>query len=142
MSQVVADLSAGIDGAKIEWAGADVPGDAAHVRTLLQNLVANSLNYRRPDRLSEIFVESIATPAGVEVRVIDNGTTIPADQREQAVQPLKRLRKDVPGSGLGLATCVRIAAAHGGSLDARRDPRRRHDGDGALPAPRRAADPA
>ena len=32
------------------------------------------------------------------------------------LRPLVRLRKDVPGAGLGLAVCTRIAAAHGGSL--------------------------
>ena len=32
------------------------------------------------------------------------------------LEPLARLRDDVPGTGLGLATCQRIARAHGGQL--------------------------
>jgi signal transduction histidine kinase len=53
---------------------------------------------------------------GVLLRVSDNGPGIPPESRNAVVRPLVRLRTDVPGAGLGLAVCARIAAAHGGSL--------------------------
>lgn len=52
------------------------------------------------------------------VSVADNGRGIDAGDRQRAVEPLVRLNRpgDGPGSGLGLATCRRIATAHGGEL--------------------------
>ena len=59
---------------------------------------------------------AVATPIGTELVVTDNGSGIPADRRDEVLAPLARVRTDVPGTGLGLATCARIVAAHGGSL--------------------------
>jgi signal transduction histidine kinase len=52
------------------------------------------------------------------LHVADNGKGIlPADRR-RAMEPLVRLNRpgDGPGTGLGLATCRRIAHSHGGEL--------------------------
>ena len=57
-----------------------------------------------------------STRAETVLRVIDNGPGIPPESREEVLRPLTRLRKDVPGAGLGLAVCARVMAAHGGSL--------------------------
>jgi signal transduction histidine kinase len=83
---------------------------------LLQNLLANSVTYRRPSTDCQVVVEALGTPVGTEIVVTDNGTGIPADRRSEVLRPLARLRNDVPGTGLGLATCARIVAAHGGTL--------------------------
>jgi signal transduction histidine kinase len=50
--------------------------------------------------------------------VTDNGKGIPVEEQSRVTEPLVRLHRDSdhPGSGLGLATCVRIADAHGGHL--------------------------
>ena len=49
----------------------------------------------------------------------DNGKGIPAQERDHVTEPLARLHRDddPPGLGLGLATCLRIAKAHGGRLE-------------------------
>jgi signal transduction histidine kinase len=52
----------------------------------------------------------------IVLHVTDNGSGIPAERREEVLRPLFRLRKDIPGAGLGLAVCTRVASAHGGSL--------------------------
>jgi signal transduction histidine kinase len=62
------------------------------------------------------------TSDGVEFRVIDNGHGIPSAQRTTIFQPFERLSKDVPGSGLGLATCERIVTAHGGRVSVSETP--------------------
>jgi signal transduction histidine kinase len=56
--------------------------------------------------------------------VIDHGPGIPEEQRQRLLEPLTRLERDVgePGSGIGLATCRRVAQTHGGSLEIEHTP--------------------
>lgn len=97
---------------------ADLFADCGQLRTLLQNLLSNSLNYRHPERLLRVEVSTRPGPLGAILTVADNGTGIPPRERARAVEPLVRLNRpgDGPGSGLGLATCRRIALSHGGEL--------------------------
>ena len=92
--------------------------DRAQLRALLQNLLANSLNYRSPERALQVSVGAVAGDNGTTLTVTDNGRGIDAGDRQRAMEPLVRLNRagDGPGSGLGLATCRRIAKAHGGEL--------------------------
>jgi signal transduction histidine kinase len=116
LPHVLEDLGPATDGAAIEWRAADVLADPAQLRVLLQNLLANACAYRAGDRACRISVTARDVQGHTVLQVADNGPGIPADVREEALAPLSRLRSDVPGTGLGLATCVRIAAAHGGRL--------------------------
>lgn len=121
--QVLEDLATLTEGADIRWQGGDIFADPAQLRVLLQNLLGNACAYRAPNRPCRISVTVDNQHAGrTRVSVADNGPGIPAGAREEALAPLSRLRSDVPGSGLGLATCVRIAAAHGGTLTLRDTP--------------------
>jgi signal transduction histidine kinase len=103
---------------------AELLADRAQLRTLLQNLLANSLNYRSPERGLRVTVDATVSERGVTVSVADNGVGILEADRKRAVEPLVRLNRsgDGPGTGLGLATCRRIANAHGGDLDIRDTP--------------------
>lgn len=98
---------------------AELLADRVQLRTLLQNLLANSLNYSSPDRGLRVSISSAGCERGVTVSVTDNGVGILPADRKRAVEPLVRLLRsgDGPGTGLGLATCRRIAHAHGGELD-------------------------
>jgi signal transduction histidine kinase len=116
LPQVLEDLGAAADGAAVEWSGGNVLADPAQLRVLLQNLVGNACKYRSPDRPCRISVTARDLQGRTRLEVADNGPGIPVAAREEALAPLSRLRGDVPGTGLGLATCVRIAAAHGGSM--------------------------
>ena len=98
--------------------------DPVQLRALVQNLVANAVKYgvgRDPNgriRASvEVHGESVGT--GWVLRVVDHGPGIPEGQRIRVLEPLTRLERDAgtAGSGIGLATCRRIAQAHGGTLE-------------------------
>ncbi|HEU4667918.1 MAG TPA: GAF domain-containing sensor histidine kinase [Arthrobacter sp.] len=97
---------------------AELFADRGQLRTLLQNLLDNSLNYRSPQRPLRVEVSARSVPLGTILTVADNGMGIPAGERVRAVEPLVRLNRpgDGPGSGLGLATCRRIALSHRGEL--------------------------
>ncbi|ABK05106.1 GAF sensor signal transduction histidine kinase [Arthrobacter sp. FB24] len=105
-------------GAELSCEDADVVADPAQLRALLQNLLGNASNYRSPAHELKVRVYALADDRGVTVRVADNGKGISAADRERVLEPLVRLHRpgDAPGSGLGLATCVRIVQSHGGEL--------------------------
>jgi signal transduction histidine kinase len=91
--------------------------DRAQVTALLQNLVSNAIKYSDPETPPRI--EVLAQLGETQVlRVIDHGKGIHPDDRVRVLEPLVRLHRegDPTGSGIGLATCARIAHAHGGSI--------------------------
>jgi signal transduction histidine kinase len=116
LREVVEDLGELADDASVRWSGDDIVADPGQLRWLLQNLIGNALTYRRAGRPAEVTVTSLATLVGTELTVVDNGSGIPAGRRADALRPLTRIRTEVAGTGLGLATCSRIVAAHGGTL--------------------------
>lgn len=115
VAEVVADLGPVAHDATVTATGADIVADRSQLRALLQNLIGNAVLYRGA---SAPVVEVISEQEGDQaiLRVIDNGSGIPAESREDVLRPLVRLRKELPGAGLGLAVCVRIVAAHGGTI--------------------------
>ena len=116
MSAVVDDLGDLARAGSVRWSGQDVVADPAQLRVLLQNLVSNALTYRRDGVPAEVRVSAVDSPIGFELSVVDNGCGIPADRRTEVLQPLTRIRTDIPGTGIGLATCNRIVAVHGGTM--------------------------
>ncbi|WJH24066.1 GAF domain-containing sensor histidine kinase [Pseudarthrobacter defluvii] len=98
--------------------------DPGQLRTLLQNLVANAVNYPSPDRDLKVRISGISNYHGVTVLVADNGKGIAVEHRQRVLEPLVRLYRegDGQGSGLGLAICRRIAEAHGGELTLKETP--------------------
>lgn len=100
-----------------------VLADPVQLRALVQNLVSNALKYGvhggSPPQAATVEVLAEALGKGWTLRVVDHGPGIPATQRDRLLEPLTRLDRDAdePGSGIGLATCRRIAQAHGGTLE-------------------------
>ncbi|WP_045747374.1 MULTISPECIES: ATP-binding protein [Actinoplanes] len=123
VEQVRLDLGSDADAAnaRISAEGAlpAVAGDPVLVRQLLQNLVANAIKYRHPDRSPEITVSTGDTGDGWVIRVADNGLGIPADQRGRVFDMFTRLDNApaAKGHGIGLSTCARIVERHGGTIE-------------------------
>ncbi|WP_284984002.1 GAF domain-containing sensor histidine kinase [Arthrobacter sp. efr-133-TYG-118] len=120
VSDIEKDLHPAIEetGAIIECNDIPLSGDPAQLRTLLQNLVSNSLSYRSPGKTPKIRISGELIDDVAVLRVIDNGRGIPPSDRHRVLEPLIRLQRDSdgPGSGLGLATCMRVVSAHEGKL--------------------------
>ncbi|MFG0254784.1 MAG: ATP-binding protein [Rhodopirellula sp. JB053] len=87
--------------------------------SLFQNLIENSIKYRRADVRPRIRVESESNEEFVAVRLIDNGIGIPVEARGKIFKMFERLhsRVDYEGSGIGLAICKRIVDLHHGEID-------------------------
>ena len=130
VAEVVEDLSPALTAAGARGGvGAlppRVPADRTQLRAVLQNLVANAVAYRRPDRVAEVQVRAARDGAGWRVEVVDNGRGVPPERRTEVFRPLTRLADPPDGgaagaaagghAGLGLATCRRIVQAHGGRI--------------------------
>ncbi|MEM6708402.1 MAG: PAS domain S-box protein, partial [Pseudomonadota bacterium] len=96
----------------------DVRLDAGRAVSLLQNLIGNAIKYRHPNRTPEIHITAKTHDDHYEIRVSDNGVGIKAAYLDQIFEPFKRLSRDRPGTGMGLAICRRILLQAGGALAA------------------------
>ena len=64
---------------------------------------------------TRLVIVEVLVPS--EIRVIDHGPGIPADERLAVLQPFVRGKRcDSEGTGLGLAIVEQIMSAHGGSI--------------------------
>jgi len=99
-----------------------VMGDAAALRSALQNLVANAIKYGGRDRWVGIRAQHVRERRKSEVRITvsDHGSGIPAAELPHIFEPFYRgadaLEKQIHGNGLGLALVKRIVTAHGGTV--------------------------
>ncbi len=96
-------------------------GDKVQFRQLIQNLISNSLRYRRPDTPPVIHVTGQLKQDGeYQITVTDNGIGFDMSHRDKIFELFHRLhgRSDYPGTGVGLAICRKIAIRHGGRISA------------------------
>ena len=99
-----------------------VVGDAAALRSALQNLIANAVKYGGNDRWVGIRVEHGRQRRRPEVwiTISDHGSGIPASELPHIFDPFYRgadaVARQVHGNGLGLSLVRQIVAAHGGRV--------------------------
>jgi signal transduction histidine kinase len=92
-----------------------VTGDAAQLRQLLQNLIANAVKFRS-DAPPLVEVSAQETDGRIEISVADNGIGVPPEQAERIFEPFHRAAAGHEGTGIGLAVCARIVATHRGRI--------------------------
>jgi two-component system sensor histidine kinase KdpD len=91
-----------------------VAADFAQLAQVLTNLLANAA--RHAPAGSEVAI--VATSAGgssVRVAVVDHGPGFPAEGRDVLFEPFRR-GEGSRSTGLGLAICRGVVAAHGGAI--------------------------
>lgn len=106
-------------GGRIELNVADLSlsCEPAPLAQVIQNLLANAIKYGGATPTVEVSVTD--DDAGqVEFRVTDSGIGVPEEYRERIFAPFTRGANagDLPGSGLGLATCRKIVRRHAGQI--------------------------
>jgi signal transduction histidine kinase len=104
---------------------ADLPqvmGDAAALRSAVQNLIANAVKYGGRDHWVGIRAELARDRRQPEVRITvsDHGAGIPASELPHIFDPFYRgvdaVERQIHGNGLGLSLVKRIVTAHGGRV--------------------------
>lgn len=96
-----------------------VVGDRDLLFQMMANLFDNAVKYTDNQGLIELNLKSV-TGGGIELRLADNGSGIPAADRENVFQRFFRLessRSKYPGNGLGLSLVQALLSAHQGHIE-------------------------
>ncbi len=96
-----------------------VIGDAAALRSAIQNLISNGIKYGGEERWVRVRATSTSEHT-TRIAVEDHGLGISSEDRKHIFEPFYRGReavsRQIHGSGLGLHLVRRIVEAHGGTI--------------------------
>jgi len=93
-----------------------VPADRTQMVMVFQNLIGNAIKYGGVET-PRVRIEAVQEDSHWRVSVRDNGQGFAAEYGTSIFEPFKRLHgTNVPGSGIGLATCKRVIERLGGHI--------------------------
>ena len=119
LAGATADLASSIQEAGAHLTHDPLPRVVASVgfEQVFINLIGNAIKYRREGVTPEIHVSARAEGESWIFSVRDNGIGIEPRYQDYVFQAFHRLHgREIPGSGIGLATCKKIVEAQGGSI--------------------------
>ncbi len=93
-----------------------VIADPDQLQVAVANLLDNAVKFVHPDRPVRVVVSASEDADAWTISVADSGVGVPEAERARVFEPLARLDKSVPGTGLGLTTARRIVKAHQGRI--------------------------
>ncbi len=119
ISSAVADLRPGLEAAGVRIHLRDtlsMEGDLRLISGLFRRLIDNSAKYSGAG--STIVIDCFEEDDGLLARVADDGPGIAPHLRRRAFDFFERLNAPaaIPGFGMGLAECRKIADLHGGAV--------------------------
>jgi len=90
-----------------------------HIRSILQNLITNSIKYRSPVRKPEIKIKTTKTDGYTLLLVSDNGLGIKEEDKDKVFSMYRRLEegKNEEGSGVGLGLVAKIVDGNYGKIE-------------------------
>lgn len=125
LDQITANLTAAIEnsGAHIVYSDLPVVRADPSLEYVFQNLIGNSIKYRREGISPEIQISAQVSGDAWLFSVRDNGIGIAAAHLDDIFQIFRRLHnREVPGNGIGLALSQKIIKAHGGTIGVESEP--------------------
>jgi PAS domain S-box-containing protein len=131
VADVLSDLEPRINAEDARIRVSELPAieaDPGQMHQLFLNLLANALKFRRPGVQPSISIEGSVevgeNGAVARIAVADNGVGFEPRHAERIFGMFERLhgRDEFDGTGVGLATCRKIAERHAGELTAWGEP--------------------
>lgn len=104
-----------------------IRADREQITQVLVNLVQNAADAAEAVHGTHggrvrVVLEESTEPAGVRIRVQDNGPGIAPEDRLRVFEPYFTTKAEGKGTGLGLAIVHRIVSEHGGSIELAESP--------------------
>jgi PAS domain S-box-containing protein len=106
----------------------EIYGDPRQIARLFQNLITNSIKFRKPDEPPKIHISCQKDEKSNEpiFSVSDNGIGMDPQYKDRIFTIFQRLHttEEYTGTGIGLAVAKRIVERHGGKIWAESEPRK------------------
>jgi PAS domain S-box-containing protein len=93
-----------------------IMGNQIQLVQLFQNLIGNAIKHTQAGTLPKVRIWSEREDGKIVLTVEDNGPGIDPKYHEHVFGVFKRLSRDTPGTGIGLALCRRIVDKHHGRV--------------------------
>ena len=88
-----------------------------HLKSVLQHLISNSINYRNPDKQLQIHLKTTIVNDQVVLVVRDNGLGFDmVKHKDDITKPFFRIHNHVEGNGLGMYMVKSVLELHKGAL--------------------------
>ena len=88
-----------------------------NMRSVVYNLLSNTIKYRSPDRVPQVLIRCEATATHHILVVKDNGLGLKPVQARQLFTMFKRFHDHVEGSGIGLYMVKKMVENAGGKIE-------------------------
>ncbi|HET6243143.1 MAG TPA: ATP-binding protein [Bacteroidia bacterium] len=92
------------------------------LRSIIYNLVNNSIKYKSPDRKPEVFINTEYEKGFIVITVKDNGMGISSDKKEAIFSKYFRVENNIEGTGIGLYLVNEIVKNAGGKISVESEP--------------------
>lgn len=121
LNEVLADLDAAIGETGAMIGSGPLPvitGYPTEIKLLFQNLISNSIKFRKTDVAPRISINAIYKDNAWQFSFADNGIGIGNEHHDRIFIIFQRLhtRQEYAGSGIGLSHCKKIVELHNGRI--------------------------
>lgn len=86
------------------------------LRSIIYNLISNSIKYSSPHRAPEIIIQTVSDGDEILISVKDNGIGIEKNKQDQVFSKYFCAKNDVEGSGVGLYLVKQLVVNAGGKI--------------------------